>query len=348
MITSLDRLILIFYYKRLNQIFSPGMFGQSLKKNRLVKWADVIHIHWANHGLVDISEIESWGKPVVWTLRDMWGFTGGCHYAFTCRKFEEACGSCPVLQSNDESDISQQMHRKKINSFQASNTIQWVAISTWMKEQAEKSSILRGKKIELVFSGVDTKQFFLEDRTMARNVMSLPLNKKIILVGAGNFKDEYKGYQYITAALNTMSAEILVITFGEGKIDSSEIPQKVINLGIISDKRLLRAVYNSAEIFFAPSIAEAFGKTFAEAQLCGTPVVCFDKTGPADIIEHHQTGYLAEYRNSTDLKDGVDYILTNTLDRKYISERSRRLFSIEESAKRYAEIYSQLMRGKLT
>ena len=49
--------------------------------------ADVIHLHWINQGMLslnDIRKILTSGKPVVWTMHDMWPCTGICHYARGC------------------------------------------------------------------------------------------------------------------------------------------------------------------------------------------------------------------------------------------------------------------------
>ena len=46
--------------------------------------ADIIHLHWINQGMLSldgIAKILKSGKPVVWTMHDMWPFTGICHYA---------------------------------------------------------------------------------------------------------------------------------------------------------------------------------------------------------------------------------------------------------------------------
>ena len=43
--------------------------------------ADVIHLHWINQGMLSLRNIENIlasGKPVVWTMHDMWPCTGIC------------------------------------------------------------------------------------------------------------------------------------------------------------------------------------------------------------------------------------------------------------------------------
>ena len=43
--------------------------------------ADVIHLHWINQGMLSLNTIRkilTSGKPVVWTMHDMWPCTGIC------------------------------------------------------------------------------------------------------------------------------------------------------------------------------------------------------------------------------------------------------------------------------
>ncbi|MEG3066598.1 glycosyltransferase [Acetomicrobium sp.] len=74
------------------------------------------------------------------------------------------------------------------------------------------------------------------------------------------------------------------------------------NFGFLQDLISLRLLYSAADIFVAPSLMEAFGKTIAEAMACGTPVVAFDANGPKDIIDHEINGYLAKPFEPEDLK----------------------------------------------
>src|SRR5690606_41352063 len=75
--------------------FSPAISGINTTNNRLILEADIIHLHWVNFGLLSIDSIGDLlklGKPVVWTLHDMWPFTGGCHHSGDCRSEERRVG----------------------------------------------------------------------------------------------------------------------------------------------------------------------------------------------------------------------------------------------------------------
>jgi glycosyltransferase involved in cell wall biosynthesis len=337
--TFVDRSYVKKYKNRKDQIFSSGFHGLPLKNNRHLKWADVIHIHWANHGFIDIKEIAKWNKPVVWTLRDMWAFTGGCHQSFDCLGFEKNCGNCPVLSSANANDLSFKALTHKRNIL-TGLPIRWIAISSWLKDRAGKSKILNVKKIDVVFSGVDSTMFRIGNKAILRGKYNFSITDKIIVLGAGDFREEYKGFSYVIDVLNRMDSNIKILTFGSKGFDEGEIQQKSIHFGFISSD-ILEELYSLADVFFSPSIAEAFGKTFLEAQMCGCPVVCFDETGPADIIIHKETGYLAKFKDIDDLLVGLEYCLRTNFEASTIRNKAVSIFDISNIALDYIKIYEE-------
>ena len=275
-------------------------------------------------------------------MRDMWPFTGGCHYSFNCDNYKLNCGACPVLGSDRKQDLSSLVLRQKIK-YLSVLPIQWVAISNWMKTRASSSTVLKNKQISVIFSGIDCSAYKVVDKNKARSFFDFPIDAKIILIGAGNLRDEYKGFKYLLNALKKIEKDYLIVTFGSGIINNSEIPQKVINLGYIDNNTDMANLYNSADVFLAPSIAEAFGKTFAEAQACGLPVVCFDKTGPVDIIEHFKTGYLSNFKDKKDLLKGLRHCLSSNFDKYYIAQRAKKMFDIQNIIKQYVILYKKYL-----
>jgi glycosyltransferase involved in cell wall biosynthesis len=119
-------------------------------------------------------------------------------------------------------------------------------------------------------------------------------------------------------------------------------------LGHIDDDRRLAELYAAADVMVAPSLQEAFGKTVIEAMACGTPVVAFDGTGPADIIAHRKTGYLAKAFDARDLANGIAWCLaapdhTEDLGRA-ARTRAESRFDISLIADRYADLYRRMHR----
>ena len=338
-VTQFDQFPLLFYFKKNKRIFSPAIIGLSLKRNNLISWADIIHIHWANHGFIDIAEIVKWNKPIIFTLRDMWAFTGGCHYAFECMNFKNECGKCPSLGSDKSIDLSNRVIKRKLK-YLSSKNINWVAISSWMQKKAKESAVLKNKKISIIYSGVDTTIFKTLNKIETRNKLNLPLNKTILIVGATDLRERYKGFEHAKILLNKVNKDYLVITFGSGHFKEGEIPQQVIHYGKVNTS-ILCELYNVANVFIGPSIAEGMGKTFLEAQLCGTPVLCFDETGPVDIVSHKKTGYLAKFKDDGNLYEGLLFCLNTKMNREFIRSKSVNKFSINVIAKQYIKTYEK-------
>ena len=83
-------------------------FGIDITGMKDFEEADIIHLHWINQGFLSlkgIAKILRSGKPVVWTLHDMWAFTGICHYNGDCDRYKDCCGKCPVLYGGGSSTI---------------------------------------------------------------------------------------------------------------------------------------------------------------------------------------------------------------------------------------------------
>lgn len=339
-VTTLDRLPLVLYPNR-KQLFSPGLFGQCLRDHPLVRAADLIHLNWVNYGFVDVEKLKHLEKPIVWTMHDMWPFTGGCHYSMGCDRYRSHCGSCPVLGSDEENDLSSRGQRRKLRAKNGA-VVSWVGVSSWIAAQARSSALLRGQTVHVIHSGIDTDVFRAHDQANARRELDLPAGCKLILLGAHDLHSPFKGLHYSLEALKTADSRHTVVTFGHGSIDPSTIGQRLIHLGFIKDPRRMALLYSAADLFLATSVAEAFGKTVAEAQCCGTPVVAFDGTGPRDIVEHLVTGYLAAERNAADVVTGIEYCVSRDLDRNAISARAGR-FSIDHCTGQYVELYERLL-----
>jgi glycosyltransferase involved in cell wall biosynthesis len=342
-----DHIWRTFYHESSSAQFHAAFFGRNINKSGLLKDVDLVHVHWVSNGVVNLKSIGNLDRPVVLSLRDMWSFTGGCHYSMQCKRYIYGCGACPVLGSNSVQDLSRWRARSK-RRFLNKNHINVVGISSWISECARSSYIFEGMQVRTIPNNVDVNAFFAIDKIVARRLLGLPEHAAMVLVGASNLNSFYKGWSLFVDAINKVSVDDLhVVTFGRcpnGLQVSSA--SGVHHLGYISDELSLRIVYSAADVFVAPSVQEAFGKTLVEAMACETPVVCFDATGPSDIVEHRVTGYKAEPFRSEDLAHGVEWILNRRADidmNRACRARAVALFSNEVVAEQHIALYRSLL-----
>jgi glycosyltransferase involved in cell wall biosynthesis len=346
---ALEQLPVQCYRKRVKAIFSTGITGRSLNRLPAIQSADVVNLHWICGGMVSLRSLRQLRVPVVWTLRDLWPVTGGCHYPtiHKCERFVSGCGNCPHLASSRTADLSRLVYRTKARSLP--HNLAAVGISEWVTEQARCSPLLHGRQVLTIPNCIDTEVFRPFDRTAARELLGLPIDRKFVLAGALSPSEPYKGWPLLIDALGRDSVNFDVLLFGHMReTEASKVPRLFRNFGYVGDDLKLRVLYAAADVYVSAATSEAFGKTIAESLSCGTPAVAFGATGPKDIVSHHETGYLATPFDARSLADGIEWVLSRPgADALRVAARSRAVghFSKSVAAKAYLELYRSLLEG---
>ena len=337
--------------------FSTANAGTSLKDEPLIRDADILHLHWTNSGFLsihDLKELLMLGKPVVWTMHDMWTFTGGCHYAGPCDHFKRQCGDCFFLRDPDRVDISHTGWLRKTGMYSENRKVHFVACSSWLAGVAKQSSLLKGYNIRSIPNPIDTNVFSPKDKISARNKRDIGTNKKIILFGAANINDRRKGITYLVEALKLLKSnhpydtQIEMVIFGKNKhFDVSQLPFPVHELNIITSQDELAEIYCLADVFVTPSVEDNLPNTVMEALACGTPVVAFNTGGIPEMVDHLQNGYLAELGSATDLANGL-YEILYAVNADELAENARdkvlRDFNNKTVADQYIKLYRSLLK----
>lgn len=334
--------------------FTPAHLPDRLPERVAEIAPDIVHLHWLGAGFCSVESIGRFSRPLVWTLHDAWPFTGGCHVPGGCRKYRERCGACPVLGSTCENDLSRRVWERKNRAWRALRPA-LVAPSRWLADCAGESSLFHGCRIEVIPNGLDTDLFRPMDRRTARARFDLPPERPLILFGAVNpLTDPNKGWQLLQPALKAVSnsrPDAMLAVFGaDAPAAAPATGMPVTFLGRIRDEASLAMAYAAADLFVAPSLQESFCQTLVEAMACGTPAVAFRATGPLDIVDHLENGYLAEPCDPADLARGIDWILANRDRQGELADRARRRvvrdFALEAVARQYLGFYEELLEGR--
>lgn len=304
-------------YERSKQIrfaFSLANSGEDISKNTLVKEADVLHLHWINQGFLSLKSLERLfisDKPIIWTLHDMWSFTGGCHYAGDCSEYKNNCGNCPFLKNPKAKDLSYRILKKKEKLFEKAKNLTFVTCSNWLAEKVKESYLLKNFNIKSIPNSIDTNLFSPQKREIARRKRKINSDKRIILFGAANIFDTRKGWKYLTQSLDVMynkhpeiNDKVELMIFGKAQ-EEINLPYKVHNLSYLNNPEEIAEVYSLADVFVLPSLEDNLPNTVMESLACGTPVVAFDIGGIPEMVKHNKTGFLATKKNSEELAEGI-------------------------------------------
>ena len=345
------------YLKAIKTPFSFAWFGRSVIHHPDVKNADIIHLHWVNHGFLNpkhIAEVAKLNKPVVWTFHDSNAFTGGCHVRYECDHFERECGNCPLLKDASPDDYSHRIWQQKNDAY---NKLPFriIAPSKWMQVSVIKSSLMRGKAISQIPNTLETSIFKPADKHIAKEQAGFAKGKFVFLSGfMPSRKDMHKGTSYLLESLELLKTRLdekadqveLVVFGNRDDKNVPDFPFKTTFLGKINNDEQLALCYAAADAFLIPSLEDNLPYTVMESLSCGTPVIAFTTGGIPDMVTHEEEGYLATYRSSESFADGMEWII-NHPDRVKLNQQARQKimdhFSEEIIAKRHIEVYNELV-----
>jgi len=332
-------------------LFSPSWLGFSSVVDKINEInPDIVHLHWINGGMIKIEELARIKAPIVWSLHDMWAFTGGCHYDENCTAYENNCGNCKVIGSEKAKDLSKKIFDRKQKIFSQIENMTIVGLSRWLHECAKSSTLLKNEKHINLPNPIDTNIFKPFDKEKARELWSLPKDKKLVLFGAmGTTSDPRKGFDELSdAMLKIENKNIEFVVFGSSEPqDSQNFGFKTHYLGSLADDVSLVALYSAVDVMIVPSVQENLSNAIMESLACSTPVVSFDIGGNSDMIVHKENGYLAKPFDTNDLADGIEWILNNeNYDELCQNAREKvlREFDSVVVAKKYIELYKEILK----
>jgi len=317
--------------------------------------ADIVHLNWINSAFINIKNLYKINKKIVWTLHDMWAFTGAEHYVSVdnCRyKIGYFKNNRPPKESGI--DINKLMWRKKLKSFKRIRDLSVVTPSKWLGDCAKESILLRNFNITVIPNGIDINKFKPIDKNVAREILCIPKDKKVILFGAINADAcKRKGFYLLKSSLKKFFSDksvknFIMVTFGAKNPDFDINELSTINYGHLYDEISLNVLYSAADVMIVPSEVESFGLTILESLASATPVVAFNSGGQVDLIKHKQNGFLAEINNTDSLAEGMQWLLCLEKKEKLTIEHNARLhieqnFSIDRIAEKYIDIYEKLL-----
>ena len=322
--------------------------------------ADVIHLHWINQGMLSLSGIKKIlrsGKPVVWTMHDIWPATSICHLTLGCRKFTAGCHHCKYLPGGGSgSDLSARVWRRKERMLDE-GTIHFVACSRWLEGEAKVSALLKGQAVTSIPNPIDTRVFCPGSQQEARRTLNLPSEGRLLLFICQRVTNKNKGMKYLIEACRQLTeqhpemAETTGVVLLGGHADevAAQLPFKAYPLGYISDERQIAQVYRAADTFVLPSLSENLPNTIMEAMACGVPCVGFRVGGIPEEIDHKKNGYVAQYCDAGDLACGLHWVLCEADYAELSRQAVRKVahsYSQQSVAVRYIEVYQQALAHK--
>jgi glycosyltransferase involved in cell wall biosynthesis len=353
-LSRLERLLRKFTSRLgLNDIHCISSF--KIPKHRAYLEADVINFHGFRRVFSYLAlPALTKNKPGVFTLHDIWPFTGHCCVTYDCDRWKVGCGKCPYPDTYPpvKRDNTHLEWRLKDWVYSRSN-LAIVTLCSQVTEQA-RQSMLNRLPIYQIPNGVDTKVYEPLDTEQCRSLLGIPPGKKVLMFSALDMSQHWKGGDLLLEALQglpgSLKAETVLLLLGnKGGAIIQWVGIPAISLGFVSNERLKAIAYSAADLFVSPSRAEAFGLVSLESLACGTPVVAFGVGGALDLVRPGLTGYLAKPENAQDLRDGIVQLLEDEPLRNVMGQQGREIvlkeYTLELNVQRYVALYRQLLQN---
>ncbi|MCU7495265.1 MAG: glycosyltransferase [Ignavibacteria bacterium] len=333
--------------------FSPKFILQKARQIR----PDIISLHntlggyFATPMLIPLSKI----APVVWTLHDMWAFTGNSAHTFGDESWKEMKNSranTKIFPSIGINTGSLLLRQKKRIYKESDLTI--VAPSIWLYDLARQSPVFEGKEMHQIYHGLDEKVFFPHNKAAIRQRLDIPADAKVLMFSAEKLKgNPYKGGQDLRGILSEINSrlkeKIHLIILGSGSMEElNKFENFIIHwVGYVSEEKSIAEFLSASDLFIYPTRADILSIALAEAISCGVPAITFDLGGgPTEVVVDKLSGFLVK---PFDLKEFADKTLSILYDKKRLSELSQsardyalKKFSLMEMSQKYYDLFLRL------
>lgn len=340
------------------ELFSDDRTEEGAALAQQVPECDLVNLHWVSEFLDHERFFSHFATqrpnvPIVWRLADMAALTGGCHYDQGCGKYTARCGACPELGSNREDDLSRDVWSRKDQSLRMLKPGQMnlVATSRWIGGEAQRSALLGRFPVTIIPNGLDVDLFRPRDRAFSRDTLDIPQDAKVVMFVADTAAQRRKGFTELASAIEGITGidNLTLASVGGGK-PTLQGGHRHVNIGRLSDDRLLSMAYSAADIFVIPSLQESFGQTVIESLACGTPVVGFASGGIPDMVRPGQTGWLAPTGDVNALRAAIVEALQDPQRRQKMGEACRQIaieeYSLDVQSRAYVRLYESLLAAR--
>lgn len=329
--------------------FSTTALINIIKKQK----PNVVHLHCINGYFVNIYRLIEFlkksGIKTVLTLHAEFMYTANCGHSFECEGWKTGCGSCPRLKKETLSlflDNTALSFKKMKKAFEGFDNLTVVSVSPWLKERAEVSPILYGKKHITVLNGIDTSTFRLYSNASLKRDLGLK-DKKIVFHATAFFstdKENIKGgYYVVSMAKRFLKENSDVVFLVAGKHEKLyDMPSNIIFLDNVTDQNKLAEYYSFADVTLLTSKKETFSMIVAESLCSGTPVVGFEAGAPERITIKEFSSFVP-YGDEDALFEEIKFWLNkDNIEKTTISDVAKSKYSKEIMIEHYKKIYNEL------
>jgi glycosyltransferase involved in cell wall biosynthesis len=215
-----------------------------------------------------------------------------------------------------------------------------------------------GKKIKVIFNGVDIEQWGEKiESTMRKELMIEP--DEFVFLCASRFAHD-KGHKFLIDSVDELKKvthkKFKCVLANDGPL-LEECKNQVKDLGLENEviftgfrKDIKNLIYGS-DLYINSSEHEALSFAIIEVLACGTPVIATDMAGNGDIInDETNCGILVEYNKPKGLAEAINRIMNDKELQKVLGENAlkavKEKFNLDKVAAETYNLYRESCKNK--
>jgi glycosyltransferase involved in cell wall biosynthesis len=306
-----SQILIFLFFRKPPSFISLSLFPSFWHKYINNSNVNLVHLHWINLEFMSISDISKIKKPIIWTLHDMWAFSGAQHLVWN-NDYEGKYSF--KLFGKLISNLDYLVWKRKYRAFD--NNIIIVTPSKWLANCAQKSTIFKNNEIFVIPNPINIENWNLIDKNCLREKYFFTKSEKLILFStAEDLTNHNKGFDLLLKSLTKIPVchnfKLLIIGQSKPKY-LKNYSFDIIFIGKVNNLNDLNSIYRLVDFVVLPSRQENLSNVAIEALANERPVIAFDYSGNTDIIKNGINGYLIEPYNTIKMSIAIIDLLTNT------------------------------------
>lgn len=258
--------------------------------------ADIVNFHWYGAEMLSIAQIAKIKKPIVWMLHDAWMVNGVYHVS--------PIDYFPYQNEDGNNWLDKWVYARKKKAY-SKVSMHFITPSRWITDRFLNGELYKPGDTSVVIRNlIDTGIWRPTDKKVAKDKLGFSKDKTHVFYIANNILTSFnKGFVFVKKLIERCGGDYEFHFVGNKEQLSLE---HTTMHGRTTDQVELALYYSAADICIVPSLSESMSYVTIESLLCNTPVLCFDTTGPAEIIINGVNGYKAKKFDADDLYHGLE------------------------------------------
>lgn len=346
-VQHIKNIINIFFNKIYNTFFSNFLFYSSLDllSLNIHKYInesdyDLIQIIWP-HRFLNIEDILSIKKKIIWRMSDYWLLFGSIHYPRdlnTINKLQQ------YKNKNFIYMLEYYIFLKKVRLIK--KLVGIITPSKMLEGHVIQNNHFKNLFITQINTPINQKFYYPKDSYLSKKKIKIDPDKNYVLfISTSVKKNDRKGSEYFKKLIEYSNInDLLFLKVGSDlEFTNPQSQNKVINMGNVNNSDILNNIYNSSVITFIPSIIDNSPQVAIESLCAGTPVIASANSGLNDIYDHVYVKIYDKFIEKdifANIEEIINLFTSKKLDRNKISKATIDQHSNEFVGKKLLNFYN--------